>query len=405
MSQTNTLVSAVLKQNYSSKLIDKTIIRKKPLLEYAKRARDFNSQDVKVPVSVANNENISADFSVAQAMSAEHRYSGFTVTPKLIYGVGTLNHVVVDQAANGGDVDRFVDVTKNEFASVLEGMGQKIARHAYGNGGGAIARAASTGAFSTTVCTLADPAYAVFFKKGMRIQLSDTDGTSGSLRDSGDYVTLVSVDPDAGTLTADANWSSISGAANSDYLFAAGNFGAVASGLDGWNPATVTATSWYGVDRTTDPTELAGVRYDATTNGDPIDTAIPLALRKFEAYTGLSIDVLFMNPGDIGKLEQTKEGGKWVEADKSYGYELGIKAFSCHGVDIVSDHNCPPGVARGLVKGSFTWKTCGTVPNIMNADGLQMERVYNSADYQLRASGIHNFLSEQPRGLLRIKLY
>ena len=95
------------------------------------------------------------------------------------------------------------------------------------------------------------------------MQLVFAANTASALRASGASITITGVDRDLGVLTF-ASTAAITGLTNADSIFANGDYTAAndklkCSGLLDWIPSTTpSATTFFGVDRSTDPTRLAG---------------------------------------------------------------------------------------------------------------------------------------------------
>jgi len=397
--QTNDTVAAILKRGgYSDKLNESIIVRERPGLQLAKREKDFFSSEIHVPVVTGNNQNISADFAVAQAGSAGQAYDYFLVKPVRYYGVGNLDGLLVDQARMGGASDHFVDALKAEYEGTLESVGQRIAQQMYGNHGGALGRIAS---IDDDTLTLEAPSSGIYFSRRQRVAFSVTDGTSGTTKTG--FSTVLGVDPMAGTVTLVAGGTATP--AVGDYIFNLGDFGKAPSGFESWNPSTTDglATPFWGMDRSGDPLRLAGGRYSGDAQGDTLDTVLQRGLRAHFAMTGQKAGYVLMNPFDVGKIEALKEATKEIRSDKTYN--LGIEAFQVHGINVVEDIYCPEGIAQ-VVGGrdAWVWKTCGNVPRVDDTDGLKLLRAANGDNFELRIKGYHNFLSRNTAGLSKIFL-
>lgn len=399
MSLTRSAVLDVLKEMYEDGIDQDLIFKERPMLTQLARKRDFCGRYYHIPVRYGKPQG--RGHAQADAVSAEYasKYEAFQVTPLTDYGRATLAGIVVRQAKDGTGKTQFVDTLKLEMDGGIETLGDNLAKEAYGNVGGARGRVHATIAISTTVLTLENPEDTIFFEVGMRVQAASTDGTSGSLRDSGDYVTLVAVDEDAGTLTADANWSNIASIAASDYLFQYGDFGAAGAGLAAWCPSSApSSTAFYGVDRSVQPTRLGGIRYSGT--NDPMEQVFIKADARARR-TRMKIKKIYIHPSRLADLAIAKEGKKEIVDDNEYG--IGVEEFSIYGTKLVPDSNCPLNTAWALGMDAFTWMTCGDQPSILDDDGLQFLR--GSGDvYNVDMVVDYNFGSWNPSQIMRITL-
>jgi hypothetical protein len=399
MTLTRTAVLDVLKELYTDGIDQDLIFKDRAMLTQLEHKRDFTGRYYHIPVRYGKPQGRGK--AQADAVSAEYasKYEAFQVTPLTDYGRATIAGIVVRQAAEGTGKSQFVDTLKLEMDGGLETLGDNLAKEAYGNVGGARAQVHPTTAISTTSLTLANPEDSIFFEVGMRIQAASTDGTSGSLRDSGDYITLVAVNEDTGVLTGDANWSNIASIAANDYLFQYGDFGVAGAGLAAWCPSSAPgATSFYGVDRSIQPTRLAGIRYDGSS--EPMEQVFIRANARARR-TRMRIKRIYVHPQRIADLEITKEGMKVINSENEYN--IGVEEFRAYGTTLVPDANCPLNTAWALGENAFSWMTVGDQPKIMDDDGLQFLRASGDV-YNVDLVVDYNFGSWNPSQLMRITL-
>lgn len=400
MTLTRSAVLDVLKEQYEDGIDQDIIFKDRPMLVQLARKRDFTGRYYHIPVRYGKPQGRAKVQTDAANAEYASKYEAFQVTPLTDYGRAQIAGIVVRQAAKGTGKTQFVDTLKLEMDGGLETLGDNLAKEAYGSIGGSRGRLAS---FSGNDAVLEDASMSIFFEVGMRIQASATDGTSGALRDGGDYVTLTAVNEDTGVLTgtgtAAGGWGDIAALGQTDYLFQYGDFGAAGAGLEAWCPQTApTNTPFYGVDRSLQPVRLAGIRYNGA--NDPMEQVFIKADAR--ARRGrLRVQKIYVHPYRLADLALAKEGKKEINSDNEYN--IGVEEFSIYGTTLIPDANCPLNVAWALGMDAFTWMTCGDQPSIMDDDGLQF----------LRASGDvfncdlvvdYNFGSWNPSQLMRITL-
>ena len=268
------VLGPALIQKYAQPMFYKGGYKDFPLWAMIKKKTDFGGDNKAVVLRVTTVQGANPEFPEAQDASTPSDYRRVTVTHARGFGSAFIDCEAISRSKSPEDA---LAKASAEVDSAMQGMLRSMSRSLFLNTGGAIGRAS----FSSTVATLLDmqgnstaaPELAFNFEKGQRIQLSSADGTTGSLRDSGDYVTIVSVDRTGGTITADAAWSNISGASTNDYLFQKGYFGKNMAGLQSWIPATAPSAgeSFFGCDRSVD-TRLYG--FWITGNGAPMKTTM-----------------------------------------------------------------------------------------------------------------------------------
>lgn len=387
----------------------KQMVRNKPLLNAIKHRKDFNSsKGLTVPAQIGNPQGAGPTAATAYTNNAPSVGKAFLVPQKHYYQYVGIDGTVVRNALEGDDDAMFLDTLKQEMDSAMENIGSELARQAYGSKTGARARVHPTTAISTTSLTLANPQDAVFFEVGMRVVASQNEG--GSLRDSGDFITITAVNASTGVLTGDANWSNIASIGNGDYLYrqgdqaAAGSSDLVADGLAGWNPVTAPTSgdSFCGVDRSVYPERLAGCRYNGAS--DPMELVFINAMVAAKTQVGATFKSgdIFLNPYDFARVQASKEGGRWVTQTSAYG--IGIDKFQIGTFTFVEDAYCPVGIARMVADGAFVRASCGDQPGFNDADGLEMSLNRQTDTYE--ASIVHdgNFYSPRPANLLVISL-
>ena len=402
MSLTRTAVLPALKELYTEGEDTDLVFKSHPLLGMTRRNRKMQGRYFHLPIQYGKPQGRSHSLTTAGTNEYASKYTAFDVTPVSDYVVAKVDGIVVRQAMNGGAAEMFLDLMKNEMDGSLSTLGDNVAREQYGSFGGARARVHPTTAISTTSLTLANPEDTFFFEVGMRICASDTDGTSGSLRDSGDFITITAVNRDTGVLTGDGNWSGISGITNNDYLFVQGDFGVAASGLGSWVPSSApSSTSFFGVDRSVDVERLGGIRYDGS--GETQETVYIKAMARVQR-TKAQIKYIYTNPINIAALEVSKEGSKFITSDNEY--KIGYKGFSIGGIEIIPDNDCPVNVAYGIDPSAWLWCTNGDAPSLNDADGIEFLKLGSSVGDTFEIQGVidHNFGSTAPGKLMRISL-
>jgi len=151
---------------------------------------------------------------------------------------------------------------KKETDAKMNGIGRHQSMLLFGGGGGSLGRVAS---ISTNTFTLSDRNDIVNFWEGQQLVYSTGTGTGGgdALRaGSPGYLTIQSVDRNAGTFVTDAV-AGVTGVAANDYIFLRGAFAGNVSqtqifkGFGAWFPQAAPTDTLWGVART-GQSDLAG---------------------------------------------------------------------------------------------------------------------------------------------------
>lgn len=388
-----TSFAAALKTLYPEKTMEIECYKNHPLLAMVPKAENFEGANLVIPVSYSFGPGISADFGTAQTNADASAQVAFTVTRASTHAVAKISSEVIE--ASKSDKGAFVDALKHEMDSALQGLSEDLAATVYGSGSGSIGKISAGSNVATATITLSDIEQIVNFYKGQKLALSSADGT-GSLRDSGDVVTVSALDRDAGTVTVSTTWSGISGASASDFIFPEGAHAAKMKGLAGWVPLTApSATAFFGVDRTADVTRLGGVRFTAT--GLSIEEALVKAGNRVSREGGKP-DVCFMNHSRYQDLVLSL-GSKVQYTDSKVG-DIGFEGLRLVGptgsIKVIPDPYCPTDRAYMLQLNTWKLYTLGKMVKINALDGNQVLRMSSSDGIEIRLVSRGNLTCKAP---------
>lgn len=377
----------------------KDLYRMKPLLADIKKNKEFTSaRGMEVPIDVALASGVGGTMTGAVSNSGAVAGSTYTVPQVSIYGYVALDGKIWRNSTRSKDDAAFIDYAKKQWDDGLETFMQEVARMAYGRKTGTRARCSSSTAPSGSTITLANASDAIFFRKGMVIVASATDG--GALRTgTPGYATITGVDPDAGTLTVSGTITTLIGSITTgDYLaqytLAAdnGNGNGGWAGLGDWNPVT-TSASFYGVDQTTNPAMLAGIRTTDVSNVETLHVR-SFAVAKTQIGTAFKQGNIYLHPLQFASFVSSKEGAKTIDDPKMV--ELGIQKMKLGGYTYVEDPFAPLLYSHTVSDGAFELATCGDQPEVGKAfDDPDVDQI----KVKLVADG--NFVGRRPSGLIR----
>ena len=335
------------------------------------------------PIRISYPGGGSSDF--ATAMAATNNASGFgvfTVTRKSHYRLAKMSTELVE-ATDTGSEDAFEDMI-DELDRGIEAEANYLNFRLFRGAGGASGKMTNS-SFATTVCTLSDPSDAWAWVKNDVANLASTDGSSGAIRSGS--LTVASVQRSAGTITFTANISTgVATAAQNDYLFLAGDFGAALSGFSDWVPDSApSATTFYGQDRSIEPEMLGGLRVDASSSGAPVHEVLIDMMAKADQF-GAMLDVILMHPLATADLTKQLEG-KWVivkaqdyDGDAEVGYKGWNVSLNGKDVTILTDRVCPQKHVYGLQLDTWTIFSAGTAPMFLQKRTGSILKVSENAD-------------------------
>jgi hypothetical protein len=277
-----------------------------------------------------------------------------------------------------------------------------------------VSTAASTQAGTTvggTVLPLTNAQQIVQFEVGMLLVASATEGGAPSA----DTVLVTGVDRANGIVygtasaaTLSGNWAigtgmaylSISGDLPTTGATSTSSFLAL-SGLAAWLPVTTPAAtdSFWGVNRSADPTRLAGCRFNATSY--TIEEGLTNALA-FLNREGGKPDLCIMDFASYASLVNAL-GAKvqyvQVNHDEVEVAFEGITFQSAYGrVTILADRSCPPQTAYLLTMNTWKLRSLGKVPHILTygMEGLEGLRVGNADALEIRIGYYGNLICSAP---------
>lgn len=396
-----TALNAVLKTLYNQKKVNLLTYPDNPFYAMIAKKTDFVGANKVVALRNGAPQGRGAAFGTALANMSASVYNKFTVTRVKDYAFGQVTTEAIRASKN--DAGSLVDGLKEEVDGAIYTCMRSLAINMFGNSGGARGQISSGSNTGTATITLADISQIVNFEVGMVLNVSAADGTSGAKRAG--TVTLTAVDRTAGTLTASGNWTAgIAAAAAGDYIFQNGDLEAtksMVSGLAAWVPAVAPTSgdNFFGLDRSTDPVRLAGVRYTAGSGGPIeeilVDTAA-LLVRE-----GGKPDVCFLNPLDYGNFVKQLSGKVIYDRAQSVDEpEIGFEAVKLMGpkgpIKVIADLNCPKGKGWMLTSNTWALESLGSAPGIIEEDGMRILRDASTDSYIVRVGYYANMTCVAP---------
>ncbi len=395
-----------LKTLYPQSRTAEMTYKSNPFLALVPKMENAGGETITVSVRYADPQGRSAVFATALANKGNQQGIKFALTRAQDHSLASVTDEVV--MASMGNEAALLRAYDSEIEGAYNALVRSAAIKLYGSGSGKIGQIA-TGGISGSTITLATAVTGEVsgdvtnFEKGMKIVLSSTDG-GGTLRNSGATLTISGVDRETGIITTSvAVTTGIAAAAAGDYIFVEGDYDAAIKGLAAWLPSSVTATSFFGVDRTADATRLGGIRFTGT-------TTIKDALIKATARVGReggSLDYYFMSFEDWSNLELELDAKAYcdVEAkDLGFGWR-GLRVTGAKkDVVCLPDMNCPRGIAYGLQMNTWKLYSLKKVPHITQLDGNKALREYNAAAQEIRIAYYAQLGSESPGYNVRVAL-
>ena len=348
---------AFLKQRYESGPIRKGYFTKRKLLADIPKDTTASGAAFQLDVKYASSSTRAFNVPDALTIGGPDLYAPFNI-PNINFDYSTPQ---VSEAAfmnASDDAGAMIKLKAQTLDGAYDTAYESVAVQLWGNGGVLRGVAANT-SYATTVLTLTNVGDAVNFRPGAGYQASAAadDGTGGGGALNGGAIGYcVGVDYQAGTVTFNANLSTIWGAsfATNSGLFMSTDYGKGFVGLGGWNPYTApSATTFFGVNRTVNVVGLSGWR--VTGNGVAYEDSTMDLVTRMCSIGALDDDSrrMYVNPIDWGNWSKT-QNSKVI-------YDRGqVKSFSTPDLmfealmfmtpngpmPILTDVQCPQGYGR-----------------------------------------------------------
>jgi hypothetical protein len=406
----------LLRDLWPQKSIYEVLFEVSPTVGLMPKDTSFYERKRYIDVGYGAPQGVGPLFGQAKAAKTPSKAGEFAITPVTYYGLVSLEGRLMRQAK--GDKALIVKPLARESRNVIWQWKRDLSALIHGNGGGAIGQIDTTTTISAAnqTVTLLDKTKIRFFESGMTLNSSTADGTSGAVKPG--QLTIASVDIVAGTFTVNEAGLTVGipTIAQSDYLFRAGVFGNVVTGIGGWMPASAPSggESFFGQDRSLANYRLAGLRLTAT-GKSPREAALYAAKEVYknggkpDTYI-LSVDDwynLSLELQSAGALLMTKAPSAPIG---KYNFGLAYDAIQIMGpagpIKCVADPDCPVGTAWMLTLDTWVLASTGELVAFIEGGGgpnnLMME---NDADaWEARLVGDFQLYCEAPGWNARVTL-
>lgn len=392
-------LGAVLKQKYSQKKFYEVGYSKNPTWDLIKKRTDFGGENKVVALRYGTVQGTSPVFADAQSTASPSSFARVTITRVRDYVVAYIDGEALSAAKSSDDT---LSLASKEIDSAMMRATRNNGISMFRPAGGSIGNATFSGVTATLVTSagVAMPSLSTNIEKGMSLDISASDGTSGSIKAGGPFV-VQSVNRAAGTFTVDHAWSDAGAAAN-DYLFVKGAFGRRMASIPGWVPTTAPSSgeSWFGLDRSVDQ-RLYG--WSISGNGGPIEETLIEVLSVLNRE-GAETDLIVLNPLDwsnlvkaIGSRMNVPYGVVKGGSNVDVGYQS-VKIVGPQGmVDVIADLNIVKGKYAALQLDTWSFESSGPAPRILEEDGISpILRSPNADAYEVRIGWYGNLVCEAP---------
>jgi hypothetical protein len=383
----------------------------------------FAGKYIPVPLEYGNPQGRAHIFANAQNQQTASSAVSYFVYAIQDYQLVTITNLLMEQTKTnaGAFVDEASRTLDNGFRNLSNNMAFELFQGGTGSRG-KIGPGGTSVSGTVLTFTLADPNTVVQFEVGMTLQGTATDG-GAALLGSGSTVLaaqVLTVNRETGTITAQVvqdTYSSTWPAGTFLQVYGdigSGGAGTIAgmlglSGFSAWVPASDPAPTdnYWGVNRSADPTRLAGIRYNAASQSisEGLTNALALANRE-----GAKIDIIFIDYASYAALVN-ELGAKvqyvMLEHDE---VEVAFEAIHFHSsrgkVPVVLDRSNPSVTAFCFTFDTWKLRTLGKAPHILTygMEGLEGLRVGNADALEIRIAYYGNLINSAPGWNMQVTL-
>jgi hypothetical protein len=375
----------------------------------------FAGKYIPVPLEYGNPQGRAHVFANAQNQQTASDVVSYFVYAVQDYQLVTITNLLMEQTKSNAGA--FVDEASRTMDNGFRNLSNNMAFELFSGGTasrGVISAAGVTAVGTTLSFTLANPQTVVQFEVGMTLQASTTDG-GAALAGSGATILaaqIASVNRGTGAITAivvqdtyAATWAA------GDFLQVYGDIGTAGastiagllglSGLAAWVPNSdpLTTDKFWGVNRSADPTRLAGIRYNASSQSisEGLTNALALGNREGAAFDLIIMDFVSYSTlvNELGAKVQYVE----LEHDE---VEVAFEAIHFHSaygkIPVMADRSCPAQTAYCLTRDTWKLRTLGKAPHILTygMEGLEGLRVGNADALEIRIAYYGNVICSAP---------
>lgn len=389
--------NAALKELYDDQKIANLVYKNNPFLAMVPKMEEFGGKYMPIPLIVNTSQGRSATFSSAQGNQSAAVVQSFALTRASNYSIAQIDNQTM--LASKTDKMAFINGATVVIDGAIRALTNSLSTQIFRDGSGTIGTIGTISGLTPGVITLSNPSDVVNFEVNMTLRAFSSAGVD---RGSSGYV--IAVNRTSGVVTVATSGMGGSAAnpagwVNTDRLVVQGDWTLALKGLSAWLPTTAPTTgdNFFGVDRSTDPTRLAGVRFDGSS--ESIEEAV-IDASLLVAREGGNPDVCIMPFSSYAALEKSL-GAKAQYISFDGPAKIAFPGILINGaagqIKVFPDRSCTAKTAYLLQMDTWKLYSLGPAPHIAKyADGLEMLRVYNSDAAELRVVSYANLGCNAP---------
>ena len=372
----------------------------------------FAGKYIPVPLEYGNPQGRAHVFANAQNQQTASSVISYFVYAVQDYQLVTITNLLMEQTKSNAGA--FVDEASRTMDNGFRNLSNNMAFELFVGGTASRGIIGSVTSLSGGVLTfvLSNSQTVVQFEVGMTLQNSTTDG-GAALTAAGaiDAVQITSVNRGSGQIIGTVVQGNGSTFVAGNYLQVLGDIGSAGastiagllglSGMAAWVPSSDPGLSdnFWGVNRSADPTRLAGLRYNASSQSisEGLTSALGYANREGAAVDLIILDFVSYTTliNELGAKVQYVQ----LEHDE---VEVAFEAIHFHSaygkIPVLADRSCPVQTAYCLTVDTWKLRTLGKAPHILTygMEGLEGLRVGNADALEIRIAYYGNVVCSAP---------
>lgn len=379
----------------------------------------FAGKYIPVPLEYGNPQGRAHTFANAQNQQTASDVISYFVYAVQDYQLVTITNLLMEQTKSnaGAFVDEASRTMDNGFRNISNNMAFELFYGGTGSRG--VISAGAVAALVVTI-TLTNSQNIVQFEVGMTLQNSLTDGGAALLVGGlPDAIQLTSVNRGTGVIVGTVVQGDGTTFTAGHYLQVLGDIGLGGSttiagmlglsGMAAWVPAVDPGATdnFWGVNRSADPTRLAGLRFNASAMSiaEGLTNALGFANRE-----GASIDLIIIDFVSYTSLVN-ELGAKvqYVQLEHDE-VEVAFEAIHFHSaygkIPVLADRSCQPQTAWCVTTDTWKLRTLGKAPHILTygMEGLEGLRVGNADALEIRIAYYGNVINSAPGYNMQVAL-
>jgi len=416
---------AALKELYTDDkdYMKNIVYAKNPLLAMIPKNESpdgFAGKYIPVPLEYGNPQGRAHVFANAQNQQTASSVISYFVYAIQDYQLVTITNLLMEQTKSNAGA--FVDEASRTLDNGFRNLSNNMAFELFAGG------TASRGVIGLVVglvgpvltFNLANAQTVVQFEVGMVLQNSLTDGGAALLAlGVVDAVQITSVNRGTGQIVATVVQGDGSTFVAGNYLQVLGDIGLAGastiagllglSGLAAWVPAVDPGVgdNFWGVNRSADPTRLAGLRYNAAamTISEGLTNALAFANREGAAIDLIVLD--FVSYATLINELGAKVQYVQLEHDEVQVAFEAIHFHSAYGkIPVLADRSAQAQTAWCMTLETWKLRTLGKAPHILTygMEGLEGLRVGNADALEIRIAYYGNVINSAPGYNMQVAL-